>query len=296
MKILRTPEERFAHLPDFPFASHYADLGGIRMHYLDEGKNEQEVVLMLHGEPSWCFLYRKMIPILVSSGFRVVAPDLIGFGKSDKPVDPDAHTYQAHVDWMVAFVQQLNLQQITLVAQDWGGLIGLRVAAEHASRFKRIVAANTFLPTGDQQPPEAFFQWREFSQKTRVFDVGKVVQLGCVSELPAEVVAAYDAPFPEESYKVAARRFPMLVPVSPDDPAAAANRRAWQVLRNWQKPFITIFSDSDPITRGAETYLQKFIPGAKGQDHAILRNAGHFLQEDQGEVFAQKVAAFMQST
>jgi haloalkane dehalogenase len=234
MNVLRTPDERFENLPGYAFAPHYADVDGLRMHYIDEGPRDAEVVLMLHGEPSWCYLYRKMIPIITAAGLRAVAPDLIGFGRSDKPDSQDDYTYQAHVDWMAAFLQNIGLRRITLVCQDWGGLIGLRVATENPERFDRIVAANTFLPTGDAPAGEAFLRWQEFSQKAPSLPVGNIVNGGCKSDLPAEIIAAYNAPFPDDTYKAGARRFPMLVPTRPDDPASAANRKAWEALGAWQ--------------------------------------------------------------
>lgn len=295
---LRTPDERFANLPDYPFAPHYVDLDGLRMHYVDErpaGPAPTETVLMLHGEPTWSYLYRKMIPIVVSAGYRVVAPDLIGFGKSDKPTNPASYSYQQYVSWLTAFVQTLDLQTITLVCQDWGGLLGLRLAAENERRFVRICAANTGLPTGDQPPSDAFLQWQQFSQVIPELPVGMIVSGGCVRKLPADVVAAYDAPFPDETYKTAARLFPKLVPTSPDDPAAPANRAAWQTLMRWQKPFLTAFSDGDPITAGGDRYFQKLVPGARDQPHQTLTGGGHFLQEDVGEQWAELIVQFIQA-
>jgi haloalkane dehalogenase len=301
MEVLRTPDERFADLAGFPFEPHYVeapsgDGGSLRIHYVDEGPAGAGPVLLLHGEPSWSYLYRKMIPGLTAAGHRAVAPDFVGFGRSDKPVRREDYTYQRHVDWMRAVLEALDLRNITLVCQDWGGLIGLRLAAEHQDRFARIVAANTMLTTGDQSPGPAFFAWQRYSQEIPRFHVGGIVKGGCVTELPSEVIAAYDAPFPDDRYKAGARQFPMLVPTSPDDPAAAPNRKAWEVLRRWQKPFLTAFSDSDPITRGGDRILQALIPGAKGQPHTTIEGAGHFLQEDKGEEFAAVVVAFIQRT
>ena len=293
MDTLRTPDERFANLPGYPFSSHYVEVNGLRLHYVDEGPRAAAPVLMLHGEPSWSYLYRKMIPIVVAAGHRAVAPDLIGFGRSDKPVRREDYTYQRHVDWIRGLMEALDLRQITLVCQDWGGLIGLRLAAEHEERFARIVAANTFLPTGDIQPGDAFKAWQRYSQEAPEFHVGGIVRGGCVTDLAADVVAAYDAPFPDDRYKAGARRFPMLVPTSPNDPASAANRQAWGVLSRWQKPFLTAFSDSDPITRGADRLLQQGIPGARDQPHTTITGAGHFLQEDQGEALAHVVVDFL---
>ena len=296
MEFIRTPDDRFRQLPGYPFAPRYLDLGGLRMHYVDEGPRDGAPVMLLHGEPSWSYLYRKMIPVLTLAGHRAVAPDLVGFGRSDKPVHREDYTYQRHVDWTRSVIEQLDLRGTTLVCQDWGGLIGLRLAAEHDDRFARIVTANTFLPTGDTPPGEAFLAWRKFSQETPEFPVGRLVQGGCVTSLVPEVVAAYDAPFPDDRYKAGARQFPVLVPISPDDPASAPNRKAWEVLRRWRKPFLTAFSDSDPITRGADGLLQQAIPGAQGQPHTTIAGAGHFVQEDKGEELARVVVDFIART
>jgi haloalkane dehalogenase len=301
MDVLRTPDERFTDLPVYPFSPHYLDVadgddGEFRVHYVDEGPAGADPVLLLHGEPSWSFLYRKMIPIVVAAGHRAVAPDLVGFGRSDKPASRTDYTYQRHVDWLRALVVGLDLRDITLVGQDWGGLIGLRLVAEHEDRFARVVAANTFLPTGDRDPGDAFLAWQKFSQETPTFPVGRIVNGGCVTELPEDVVAAYDAPFPDETYKEGARQFPLLVPTSPSDPAAEPNRRAWQVLSKFDKPFLTAFSDSDPITGGADRVLQEAIPGAKGRPHTTLSGGGHFLQEDVGEELARVLVDFVGAT
>jgi haloalkane dehalogenase len=296
MNILRTPDDRFANLPGFAFEPHYVDVDGLRMHYVDEGPRDTAPVLLLHGEPSWCYLYRKMIPVLTGAAHRAIAPDLIGFGRSDKPGERSDYTYQRHVDWLAAFVEALELSDVTLVCQDWGGLIGLRVAAEHEERFARIVAANTFLPTGDRPPGDAFMRWQKFSQEAPEFHIGRIVNGGCVSDLSEEVIAAYDAPFPDDSYKAGARQFPMLVPTSPDDPASEANGAAWEVLRRWEKPFLTAFSDNDPVTRGADRLFQAEVPGTKGQPHTTIAGGGHFLQEDKGEELAAVVNSFIATT
>ncbi|MBI2058347.1 MAG: haloalkane dehalogenase [Nitrospirae bacterium] len=293
LECMRTPDDRFENLPGYPFQPHYAEIGGLRIHYVDEGPPSAQPVLMLHGEPSWSYLYRKMIPILVKAGHRAVAPDLVGFGRSDKPIRRDDYTYERHVDWMREVILALDLRGIALVCQDWGGLIGLRLVGENPERFARVVAANTFLPTGDMDPGDAFRNWQRFSQETPDFHVGGVVKGGCVNDLPADVIAAYDAPFPDDRFKAGARQFPMLVPIRPDDPASEANRKAWQVLMKWEKPFVTMFSDSDPITRGADRFLQMAIPGCKGQPHTTIKGAGHFLQEDKGEEFAERIVEFM---
>ena len=298
MKVLRTPDERFASLPGHPFAPRYVEVpsgdgGRLRMHAVDEGPRDAAPVLMLHGEPSWSYLYRKLVPILVAAGHRAVAPDLVGFGRSDKPAERSDYTYQRHVDWMRAFVESVDLRGITLVCQDWGGLVGLRLVAEHPERFARVVAANTFLPTGDTHLGEAFMRWQKFSQEVPVFPTGQILQGATQTELSPEVVAAYDAPFPDESYKAGARQFPMLVPTSPDDPASEPNRRAWQALERFDQPFLTAFSDGDPITRGADAMLRERIPGAKGQAHTTIEGGGHFLQEDRGEALARVVVDFI---
>jgi haloalkane dehalogenase len=296
LPVLRTPEERFANLPDYPYPPHYIELPEVRIHYLESGASDAEPVVLMHGEPSWSFLYRKLVPILVAAGYRVIAPDLVGFGRSDKPVERAAYTYLRHVEWMWAALDSLGLQRMTLVGQDWGGLIGLRLVAEHPERFDRVVAANTGLPTGDQDLGRAFHVWRELSQRGETLDIGAVLRSGCRSSLAPEVVEAYAAPFPDERYKAGARQFPLLVPASPGDPAAEANRRAWQALRAWNKPFLTAFSDGDPITRGADLLFQEQIPGAKGQRHAVLAGAGHFLQEDQGEELGRIIVDFLRAT
>jgi haloalkane dehalogenase len=293
---LRTPDECFTDLPGWTFAPHYVEVDGLRVHYVDEGPATAAPVLLLHGEPSWGYLYRKMIPPLAAAGHRVVAPDLVGFGRSDKPVRRDDYTYQRHVDWMAGLLMRLELRDVTLVAQDWGGLIGLRLVAEHPARFARVVAANTFLPTGDRPLGPAFDAWRRYSQETPEFNVGNIVAGGCATTLPPEVVAAYDAPFPDDRYKAGARQFPTLVPSSPDDPAAAPNRRAWEFLRRWERPFLTAFSDSDPITRGADRLLQEMIPGARSQPHTTIVGGGHFLQEDRGAELAGVTIDFIART
>jgi len=302
MELLRTPDECFAGLADYPFEAHYAEVpsgdgGRLRVHYVDEGPSDGEVVVLLHGEPSWSYLYRKMIPVLVAAGLRCVAPDLVGFGRSDKPAERGDYTYERHVGWMRACLfDVVELRDVTLVGQDWGGLIGLRLVGEHPDRFARVVAANTFLPTGDRPPTDAFLAWQRYSQETPEFAVGRIVNGGCATDLGPEVVAAYDAPFPEERFKAGARQFPVIVPTRPDDPAVAANRRAWEVLERWDRPFLTAFSDGDPITRGGDRVLQERIPGATGQRHTTITGAAHFLQEDRGEELAGVVAAFVGAT
>jgi haloalkane dehalogenase len=301
MNVLRTPDERFDHLSGFDFAPHYVEVpsgdgsGDLRVHYLDEGPaSGSEKILLIHGEPSWCYLYRKMIGSLTGAGFRVIAPDLVGFGRSDKPASRDDYTYARHVEWMrAALFDQLQLSDVTLVGQDWGGLIGLRLVAENPDRFRRVVAANTGLPTGDTDMGDAFMAWRKFSQEVPALPVGRIVAGGCVSEVALEVIASYNAPFPDESYKEGARQFPVLVPARPDDPASDANRRAWEVLREFDKPFLCAFSDRDPITRGSDRIFCDLVPGARGQNHTTITDAGHFLQEDKGEDLAAAVIDFV---
>ena len=299
MKVLRTPDDRFENLPDFPYAPHYVEIddgegGRLRVHYLDEGPSDGAVVLLMHGEPSWCFLYRKMIPVLTAAGLRCVAPDLVGFGRSDKPTERTDYTYARHVEWMrAALFDALDLHDVTLVCQDWGGLIGLRLVGEHPDRFARVVTANTFLPTGDTPPGEAFLNWQNFSQTVDDFAVGFIVSMGCHAKPGDAVVAAYDAPFPDDTYKAGARQFPMLVPTSPEDPASAANRKAWETLRAWTKPFLTAFSDKDAITRGGDHAFQRDVPGCAGQPHTTIEGGGHFLQEDEGPALAHVVAGWI---
>ena len=302
MHTLRTPDDRFVDLPDFDFAPHYVEVadgagGRLRVHHLDEGPRDGEVVLLMHGEPSWCFLYRHMIPVLVDAGLRSVAPDLVGFGRSDKPTERSDYSYARHVEWMhSALLNRLDLRDITLVGQDWGGLVGLRVAAESPDRFARIVVANTGLPTGDRPPTDAFLAWQRFSQEAAEFPVGGIVNGGCTTALAPEVIAGYDAPFPDDSYKAGARVFPTLVPTSPDDPASDANRAAWTVLEHWDKPLLTAFSDGDPITRGGARPFEARVPGAQGRTHASVTGAGHFLQEDRGPELARVVSDFVRAT
>ena len=301
MKTLRTPGERFENLPGYPFQPHYLDLpdgdgGSLRVHYIDEGSPDAAPVLLLHGEPSWSYLYRKMIPAIVEAGHRAIAPDLIGFGRSDKPSQKEDYTFQRHVDWMTSFVEQLDLRGVTYFGQDWGALIGLRVVTDQPDRFARVVIGNGGLPTGDRPGNEAFMRWQKFSQSSPTFDIGRLIQGATTTTLPDDVVAAYDAPFPDDSYKAGARIFPSLVPTQPDDPAAEPNRQAWEVLQKWEKPFLTAFSDSDPVTKGGEHVMQSRIPGAQGQPHTTVVGAGHFLQEDKGEELARIVVDFIAQT
>jgi len=298
MHVLRTPDDRFASLPGYDFAPHYVEVGeGIRVHYVDVGPAGAPPVLLMHGEPSWSYLYRKMIPVLTAAGHRCVAPDLVGFGRSDKPADPDDYSYKGHVDWMSeAIFDRLDLREVTFFGQDWGGLIGLRLVAADPDRFARVVVGNTGLPTGDRPPTEAFLAWQQFARETERFHVGGIVSGGCANRLPDDVVAAYDAPFPDDSYKAGARKFPALVPTSPDDPAHADNVAAWEVLRRYDRPFLCAFSDGDAITKGGERQFIGQVAGTAGQPHTTIEGGGHFLQEDKGEELAGVIAEFIAAT
>ena len=295
MAALRTPDSRFENLPDYPFEPHWHTLeSGLRLHYIDEGPADASPVLMLHGEPSWSYLYRQMIPVFAEAGLRAIAPDLIGFGKSDKPSAQSDYSYLAHVDWLVEWLEALDLRDITLVCQDWGSLLGLRIAAEHGDRFSRIVVANGFLPTADRGVPIAFKAWRAFAAYSPLFPIGRIVATGTKRKLSSAEIAAYDAPFPTTAHKAGARAFPKLVPISPDDPAVPANRAAWQKLGEWEKPFLTLFGAGDPILGKADAPLQEHVPGTKGQPHDRLPG-GHFIQEDQGAEIARRTVAWIQN-
>jgi haloalkane dehalogenase len=302
VKTLRTPDDRFTPLPGFPFEPHYVEIddgdgGRLRVHYLDEGPAAAAPVLLLHGEPSWCYLYRHMIPVLVAAGHRVVAPDLVGFGRSDKPTEQADHTYARHVAWMGdALFGGLDLHDITFFGQDWGGLVGLRLVGEQPGRFARLVLANTGLPVGGRPPTDAFLAWQAFARGADEFPVGKIVSGGCLTKLAPEVVGAYDAPFPDDTYKAGPRVFPSLVPTSVDDPAEAANAAAWEVLRGFDRPVLCAFSDGDPITRGGERVFLREVPGAAGQPHTTVEGGGHFLQEDKGPELAQLIVELIAAT
>ncbi len=297
MNFLRTPDERFTGLADWPFAPHYLDIdsldgGTLRLHYVDEGPRDGAVVLLLHGEPSWAYLYRKFIPILSALGYRVIAPDLIGFGRSDKPVERSDYTYERHVAWMNAWLAALDLHDITLFCQDWGGLIGLRMVAATPERFARLVIANTGLPTG-HGASEAFNQWLWFSQNVPELEIGKIINAGSTRELTPEEIAAYDAPFPDATYKAGARHFPTLVPVTPEHASVAENRAAWTVLEHFKKPVLTTFGDKDAVTAGGAQVFIERMPGAQGQPHTIIEGGGHFLQEDAPEQLCQLIDDFI---
>ncbi|MFO7551517.1 MAG: haloalkane dehalogenase [Haliea sp.] len=300
--VLRTPDHHFAGLPDFPWEPRYLQLaddrlGPLRMHYLDEGPRQGPLVLLLHGEPSWCFLYRHMIRELSARGLRCIAPDLIGFGRSDKPVQREYYSYAGHVAQMAALVTALDLRDIILVCQDWGGPIGLSVLAQMPERFQAVVAANTLLPNCEAAPrgvepwPGAIVeQWVAATRVATDLPIADVVAGVCVAPLSAAVRAAYDAPFPTPAYKAAALEFPSLIPIREDMPGVAGNRRTWQLLEQWQKPFVTAFSDSDPATAAWAGVFRRRIPGARGRNHPVIRDAGHFLQEEQGPALAAVVA------
>lgn len=296
MNILNTPESQFKNLRDYPFKPNYCEVQtGLNMHYLDEGSGP--VVLLLHGEPSWSYLYRKMIPILVGAGFRVIAPDLIGFGKSGKPDKQEDYSYKKHLDWLKELLFKLELNNINLFCQDWGGLLGLRIVGEDESLFSTITVSNTFLPRTGIPANEAFKKWRHFSQVSPHFSCGGVVQMATVSDLPDEVIAAYEAPFPDDTYKAAARVFPTLVPFDGEDPYSEIPNcdKAWKALENWNKPFLTLFGDSDPIMKGGDLFFQMKVPGAKGQAHQIIKDGGHFIQEEKGEELARLMVDFIET-
>jgi haloalkane dehalogenase len=294
VKILRTPDVRFDGLTDFPFEPHYTEVDGLRIHHVEAGSGP--VVVLLHGEPSWSYLYRKMLPLLAAAGLRAVAPDLVGFGRSDKPGAIDDYSYAGHVAWIWHWIEANDLRDITLFGQDWGSLIGLRLAAEHQDRFARIVIANGFLPIADRKAPTAFRLWRAFARYSPVFPIGRILNAGTRTRLAPETMAAYDAPFPNDAYKAGARAFPRLVPTEPDDPAVPANRAAWAALGRWEKPFLTAFGKQDPILGWADRALQRHIPGALNQPHREFAHAGHFVQEDAGEELAAITADFVRAT
>jgi haloalkane dehalogenase len=299
MESLRTPEDRFAALPDFPYSPKYCDVadgegGRLRVAWVEDGPADADPVLLLHGEPSWSYLYRRMIPILAAAGHRVICPDLVGFGRSDKPTGIGDHSYARHVEWMraVAF-DELDLRGVTVVGQDWGGLIGLRLAAEHPDRVARIVVANTGLPTGDLPMPDIWWQFRKAIQGMPEIEIGRFVQSGCARPMSDAVRAGYDAPFPDDSYCAGPRAMPGLVPTAPDDPASTANRAAWKALCDSPTPMLVAFSDGDPITGAMGPIFISQMRGAQGIEHPVICDAGHFLQEDAGEELAAAIVRFL---
>ena len=327
MQFLTTPDERFENLVGYDYPPNYVEVpdgegATLRMHYVDAGPKDGEVVLLVHGQPTWSYLYRKMIPVLTEAGHRVIAPDLIGFGKSDKPTRREDYSYARHVAWLGELVRELDLTDITFFGQDWGGLIGLRVLAEDPDRFARVVIGNTGLPDASgiplEQAPEmhriyesievpqlfdlpkhfsentggyGFLYWVKFCAEAPELPIGMIV--GGFAGLSAQEISAYEAPFPDDSYKAGARQFPSLVPIIPDNPAIPANREAWKVLRAFERPFLTAFSDSDPVTAGGAKRFQAEVPGAQGQPHVIVEGAGHFLQEQKGEYLAGVISDFI---
>ncbi|HUW65749.1 MAG TPA: haloalkane dehalogenase [Spirochaetia bacterium] len=291
MGVIRTPDDRFKTLPGFPYAPRYVDINGMRVHYVDEG--EGETILCLHGEPTWSYVYRKMIPLL-SARHRVIAMDFIGFGRSDKFTGQDEYSLQMHCDTLKAFISSLSLERITLVVQDWGGLVGLHTAGELPDLFSRLVILNTGLPTGDIKPTEGFLNWRRYVERTADLPIGRLIRGSFRSEVPDDVIAAFDAPFPSAEYKAGAQVWPLLVPVKPDDPGAAEMRRTREALSRWNKPAYVLFSDQDPIMTGGDTFFRKLIPTAVGEPEIVIRGAGHFLQEDKGDEIAGHILDFME--
>jgi haloalkane dehalogenase len=291
MSILRTPESRFENLKDFNFEPNYLELGhkseSMRMHYLDENKNSNDVVLLLHGEPTWCYLYRHIIPILTKAGKRVIAPDLIGFGKSDKLTNKEDYTYASHIMWVSQLFDHLQLDNIILFAQDWGGLIGLRILAENPEKFSGLVVSNSGLPIGSGAS-EGFKQWLNYSQTVEDFNAGKIVYQGSLKALDNYEIDAYNAPFPDDSFKVAARVFPTIVPITKEHAEVEENIKAWEVLKKFDRPTVAIFGEHDASFRGGDKYIIEKIAGAKGMNHQRI-NAGHFSQENQPELIAETI-------
>lgn len=301
MQILTTPESEFEQIADFPYTPQYVNVtntidGELRMAYYQTGPNDGHTILLLHGEPTWGYLYRHMMPILADAGFNVVVPDLIGFGRSDKPTRLDDYTYARHLIWLTDWFNQVVKGPSTLFCQDWGGLLGLRLVAKMPERFSGVMASNTGLPTGEHTPSDAFLNWRRFSQDVPVFPPAGIVKGATVSTLSQQTLDAYNAPFPSEEYKAGARKFPLLVPATPDDPQTQANRDAWESLGKFYKPFMTAFSDSDPVTAGGDIIMQNRIPGCNGIQHTTVKNGGHFVQEDKGEELALLLIDFIRKT
>lgn len=298
MQSYRTPDHCFAALEDYPFTPHYLEVddtqgGSLRVHYVDEGPSDAAVVLLLHGEPTWSYVYRHIIPVLIAQGYRVIAPDLVGFGRSDKPARAEDYTVERHVGWMASVVNQLDLREAILIGHDWGGTIGLRVMSLYPECFAKAVAINTLLPLGKEVPPYNLLVWQDFARDVPFFSASGVVEMGTVNKVKASVLHAYDAPFPEECFKEGARCFPSLMPTSVDDPGAAVNAATIAYLGTCKKPFMTIFSDLDVVTLGDDSFLRGLIPGCAGQPHAMIKQAGHFVQEDKGEEVIQALLEFL---
>lgn len=301
MQVLKTPESAFSKIVDFPYSPQYVHVtdtvsSEIAMAYYQAGPKDGHTILLMHGEPTWAYLYRKMMPVLADAGFNVLVPDLIGFGRSDKPTRREDYTYARHVIWVKEWFNQVVKGSVTLFCQDWGGLLGLRLVADMPERFTGVMVSNTGLPTGDQTPSDAFIKWRRFSQDVPVFPTSSIIQGATVTELSQQTLDAYDAPFPEEEYKAGARIFPLLVPASSDNPEAQANRNAWERLKQFSAPFMTAFGDSDPVTAGGDRIFQKLIPGCQCIEHVTIKNGGHFIQEDKGEELAELLKQFIRDT
>jgi len=291
MTVIRTPDHCFQNLPDFPFKPRYLEINGMRIHYIDEGKGKP--VLCLHGEPTWSFLYRRMIPLLAKT-HRVLAFDFVGFGRSDKLTEPQEYSFDLHRKTLIGFIDALELNEITVVVHDWGGPIGLRVVTELPDRFVRLVILNTFLPTGEERPSKAFLSWRDMVERVAPdLPIGSIMRRA-LPNATAEIIAAYEAPFPTAAYKAGAVAWPLMVPLEREQPVAAEMRKTREVLSRWEKPALIMFSDNDPILGGAYAFFREMIPSAKKQPEIIIRGAGHFLQEEKGAEIAQHILAFME--
>lgn len=291
IEMMRTPDERFYGLPGYPYSPNYMEINGGRFHYLDEG--EGEIILCLHGEPTWSYLYRKMIAPLKKE-YRVIAPDFFGFGRSDKFTRVKDYSFYLHYRTLTKFIERGGFRDITLVVQDWGGLIGLSVLGKHPEWFKRVVIMNTSLPIGNRPMPFSFRVWRAFSKYWPNFPIKNVMKWGTYRTPQPQVLQGYEAPFPDEKYKAGARAWPRLVPTDPSDDGVRQMKRARKVLSEWDKPAILMFSDSDPITKGADRWFRENMPTVGNEPEIIIEHAGHFLQEDKGKVIAEHIHDFIQ--